>query len=121
MTACLRLQVVLRIPVRVVDDDGVGGGQVDAEAARARTQQEGEAVRVGLGVAIDGLLAQFAADATIDALVREAHLYEVVFEDVEDADHLREDEHLVAARLQLGQQLVDEHELARGLHHRFQC
>ena len=38
-------------------------------------------------------------------------LDEVVFEDVEDTDHLGEDEDLVVARLQLRQQLVNEHEL----------
>ena len=38
VTARLRLQVVLRVPVAVVDDDGVGGGEIDAEAAGARAQ-----------------------------------------------------------------------------------
>jgi outer membrane receptor protein involved in Fe transport len=33
-----RLDVVLRVPVGVVDDDRVGGRQVDAHAARARAQ-----------------------------------------------------------------------------------
>ena len=45
-------------------------------------------------------------------------VYEVVLDDVEDADHLREDEHLVVSGLQLRQQLVDEHQLARRLDHR---
>ena len=40
--AVLRLQVGLRVPVRVVDDDDVGGLQVDAEAAGARREQEEE-------------------------------------------------------------------------------
>lgn len=38
----LRLQVVLWVPVRVEDDHGVGGRQVDSQAARTRRQQEAE-------------------------------------------------------------------------------
>lgn len=38
----LRLQVVLWVPVRVEDDHGVGGRQVDAQATRPRRQQEAE-------------------------------------------------------------------------------
>jgi len=37
-----RLDVVVRVPVRVVEHDGVGGGEVDAQAARARREQEDE-------------------------------------------------------------------------------
>ena len=46
VTASLRLQVVLRVPVRVVDDDGVGGRQVDAQPTRTRAQQEHKPVRI---------------------------------------------------------------------------
>jgi len=98
VAARLRLQVILRIPVAVVDDDGVGGRQVDAEAARPRAQQEHELVAVGLAVAVDGLLALLAANAAVDALVGEALEHQVVLDDVQDADHLREDEHLVLCR-----------------------
>ena len=47
MRATERLDVVVRVPVRVVDDDGVGRGEVDAQAAGARRQQEGERRRGG--------------------------------------------------------------------------
>ena len=50
VTARLRLQVVLRVPVGVVDDDGVGYRQVDAEPARARAQQEDEACSIKLNI-----------------------------------------------------------------------
>ena len=43
---------------------------------------------------------------------------EVVLEDVQHADHLREDEHPVSLRLQLRQQLVYQHQLAGALYHR---
>lgn len=38
----LRLQVVLWVPVRVEDDHGVGGRQVDSQAASTGRQQETE-------------------------------------------------------------------------------
>jgi hypothetical protein len=36
------------VGVPVVDDDGVGGCEVDAEATRLRGEEEAEAVRVAL-------------------------------------------------------------------------
>ena len=36
------LDVIVRVPVGVVDDDGVGGGQVDAQAPGPGGQQEGK-------------------------------------------------------------------------------
>jgi hypothetical protein len=42
----LRLQVLLRIEVCVVDDDRVGGRQRDAQASSPCAQQEAEALRI---------------------------------------------------------------------------
>ena len=47
-------------------------------------------------------------------------LDEVVLQDVEAADHLGEDEHLVPPGQQLGQQLVYQHQLPRTLDHGLQ-
>ena len=46
MRAVLRLQVLLRVPVGVEQDDGVGGREVDALAAGARAEQEDVAGRL---------------------------------------------------------------------------
>jgi len=67
---CVYLQVVLGVPVRVKDDAGVCGGQVDAEPPRPSAQQEHEAVRVRPGEPVDGRLPHVAAHAPVDALVR---------------------------------------------------
>ena len=53
-------------------------------------------------------------------LVRSPSLDEVVLQDVEAADHLGEDEHLVPPGQQLGQQLVYQHQLPRTLDHGLQ-
>lgn len=49
------LQVVLGVPVRVEDDDGVRRGQVDAQAARPRRQQERKVRRTGRVEVLHGL------------------------------------------------------------------
>jgi hypothetical protein len=50
------LDVVVRVPIRVVDDDGVGRVQVDAETSGTRGQQEAELFGAFLVEAIDGIL-----------------------------------------------------------------
>jgi hypothetical protein len=52
----LSLQVELRVPIEVVDDDRVCAGQVDALPTRARGEEEGEDLVGGL-VGLDQLLA----------------------------------------------------------------
>lgn len=43
------LGVVGRVPIAVVEDDGVGRGQIDAQASRLRGEQEDEYVRTWRG------------------------------------------------------------------------
>ena len=64
------LQVVLGVPVRIEDDAGVGGRQVDAQTSGSGAEQEDESVRVGFAEAVDGGLPQVPSHAAVDALVR---------------------------------------------------
>lgn len=64
------LQVVLRVPVRVKDDAGVCGCEVDPQAASSRAQEENEAFRFGLTEAVDGCLPQVPANAAIYPLIQ---------------------------------------------------
>ena len=106
------LQVRLGVPVRVVEHDRVRGLQVDAEAARARRQQEDELVAVRRVVGLDEVVALLVGRVAVDAAVLVvAHGHEVL-EDVEERRHLAEDEDAVAAVLELREELVEEHELA---------
>jgi len=41
------LDIIVGVPVGVVDDDGVGRGQVDTQTSRPRRQQETELLRTG--------------------------------------------------------------------------
>mmetsp|Transcript_39745 Transcript_39745/g.128644 ORF Transcript_39745/g.128644 Transcript_39745/m.128644 type:complete len:201 (-) Transcript_39745:581-1183(-) len=114
MRAVHRLQVGLRVPVAVVDDDRVGRLQVNAEPARARGEEEEEAVRVGLVEGVNHLLPLRPARRSVDAAIVKAILVPVgavVLEDVEHARHLREEEHAVASPLEPAEQLVEEYHL----------
>jgi hypothetical protein len=93
VAAVLRLQVGVRVPVRVEDDARVGGDKVDAEAARARREEED----VDGGVRVEVLHRLHAVDGrdgAVEPAVLVASPREVVLEDVEHARHLREDQHL---------------------------
>ena len=114
MAARLGLQVVLRVPVGVVDDDGVGRRQVDADAARARAEEEEEGGRAFRTEAVDGLLPFVTGDRAIEPLVLEAAQLDVLLDEVQEHRELREDEDAVALLLQVRQQLVQEEHLAGG-------
>ncbi len=68
----LYLEVVLRVPVAVKNDDGVGGGEIDAQAARPRRQQEAKVLRAGRVEVIDRVLAQLALYSAVQPLERES-------------------------------------------------
>jgi hypothetical protein len=68
----LYLEVVLWVPVAVEDDDGVGGGEIDAQAARPRRQQEAEVLRAGRVEVIDRVLPQLALYSAVQPLERES-------------------------------------------------
>jgi len=123
--AVRRLQVGLRVPVRVVEDDGVGRGERQAEPARARRQKEDEravlvgGTRAGVDAALEGahrLPALLGPRGAVEPLVSPAAQREVILEHVEHARRLTEEQHLVAARAQPVQQPVKERELGGGGH-----
>jgi hypothetical protein len=62
----------LWVPVAVENDDSVGGGEIDAEAARPRRQQEAEVLRAGRVEVIDRVLAQLALYSAVQPLERES-------------------------------------------------
>ena len=110
-----RLHVRVRVPVRVVDDDRVRGGEVDAEATGSGRQQEDADIWVG--VELVHLPSTFLPlHAPVDAAHLLALLLKVGLDQVEHLRHLREDERLVTLRPELGQQAVQQAELAALLH-----
>ena len=114
MGAVLGLQVLLRVPVAVEEDDGVGGGQVDALAAGAGAEQE--ELDVFFRVEVGDLLAPLVLlDAAVDAADFPAVLQGgPVLEDVELGFELRENEDFVAGGEEVGDEAV-EHEHFAGV------
>lgn len=66
----VHLQVILRVPVWVEYDTGVGGGEVDAQTSCSCTEEEHEAVRVHFTEAIDGSLPEIASNSPINTFIR---------------------------------------------------
>jgi len=64
------LEVVLRVPVRVVYDDSVGGSQVDSEATGTSAQQKHKPIRVRPRKPINCLLAHTASNPAVDPLIQ---------------------------------------------------
>ncbi len=81
------LHVLVGVPVTVIDDDGVSGGEVDAQPPSPRGQQEDEDVGVGVEGA-DGLLAVLPADAAINAARLVALALQVCIQQVQHLSHL---------------------------------
>mmetsp|Transcript_8508 Transcript_8508/g.29000 ORF Transcript_8508/g.29000 Transcript_8508/m.29000 type:complete len:449 (-) Transcript_8508:403-1749(-) len=112
----LRLHVVLWVPVWVEDDHRVRRDEVDAHAARAGAEEEEEGAGGRVAEAVDGRLAPVPRDGAVEPLVGEAAEANVVLDEVEEHLELGEEEHAVALGAQVREELVQEHELARGGH-----
>mmetsp|Transcript_3136 Transcript_3136/g.8323 ORF Transcript_3136/g.8323 Transcript_3136/m.8323 type:complete len:368 (-) Transcript_3136:650-1753(-) len=110
--AVLGLLVHLRVPVAVEEDHRVGRLQVEPEPARPRRQHEEKDLRsrrVELGQEQRPLV-RLGLSVQPKVLVL-LHL-QVHLQQVHGARHLGEEQHAVARRLQLGQDSVQELELA---------
>ena len=118
VAARLRLHVVLRVPVGVEDDHRVGRGERDAHAACARAQQKAEHVAVLVVERADRLLAGIASDRAIDPRVGVASEAQIALQQVQHRRELAEDQNAVAFRLQLAQQLMQQHHLPARLDQR---
>jgi len=115
----LRLQVVLRVPVAVVDDARVRSGEVDAQATSLGAEQEDKPIRVWTAIPVDGCLSQVSSDPPIDPLKRIFSADQVILQDIQHFHHLGENQNAVAICLQLWQQFVQQDHLSTGVDKRF--
>ncbi|KAI3476655.1 hypothetical protein L1887_61750 [Cichorium endivia] len=118
VNSVLRLQIHLRVPVRVVEDDRVGSDQVDAETTGARAEQE-QVARILALVLVERLHLRpplFLRRSAVDAAG--AQLLELVgplLDDVEHGGKLAKDEHLVPTLEERIEQSVEHEHLARRI------
>mmetsp|Transcript_24575 Transcript_24575/g.48368 ORF Transcript_24575/g.48368 Transcript_24575/m.48368 type:complete len:251 (-) Transcript_24575:1188-1940(-) len=110
--AVLGLEVHLRVPVGVVQNHNVCRGQVDAQPARSRGQQEHKLLRPFSIERVHHLLPSLRRCASINAAVRQLAVDTVVLQDVQSASHLREDQNSAVLSSQPRQQLVKHQHLA---------
>ena len=96
-----------RIPIGVVEDDGVRPGEVDPGAPGPRGEDEDKV----LGVVVEPLheaLSLLDPRGAVQPEVDVAVVVEEGLEDVEHLGHLGEDEDAVAAALQLREELAHD-------------
>ena len=77
------LNVIVRIPIGVIDDDRVGSVQVDAQATGSGGQEEDELLGAFSIETINGVLTQCARDRAINSLVLVTLTFQKVFEQIE--------------------------------------
>ena len=88
------LQILLRVPVAVVDDDRVRGRKVDAKPPRPCAQQEElvlGVLRLGAVEAADVLPPHILWDGPVNAAGLEPTVVEVCVDQIEHLRHLGED------------------------------
>ena len=111
MATVLSLSIHRGVPVRVVEDDGIGTGEIDAKSAGTRRQDKHKNTSVGVE-ALHHNLAHLDASGAVQPEISVAVITQELLEDVEHARHLREDEAPVTAAAQLPEQRSQRLELA---------
>ena len=105
MAPVLRLLVVVRVEVQVVEDHRVGRRQVDAQAPRPGRQNEDEDFRV-LVELVYQILAVLHRGLAVQAEVPMTPDLEILLHDVHHHGELREDEDPVSVTLHHRQHVV---------------
>merc|ERR1711892_549148 len=95
------LDIIVRIPVTVIDDNGVGSGQIDSETSSPGGEQEHKLLSTWLVEPINGLLPHCTSDASINPLILVPNTVEEILEKIQHFCHLGEDQNSVTFCLQL--------------------
>ena len=90
------LQVVLRIEIRVVDDDSVRGLEIYTETTSFSWEKETEIFRVRGVERVDRLFSLLRVDWAVETLVGKPSEPEIFLDDVEHDHHLAEDQNSVS-------------------------
>jgi hypothetical protein len=114
-----RLQVDLRVPVTVVQDDYVGGHEVETEATRSCRDQEDVYLTVGGGELVDLPLSSVQVSPSIQPTILMLAEATIILQDVQHSREPREDQYLIPVFLRPLDQLIDKDHFARTLDQMF--
>lgn len=70
MATSLGLEIVLGIPVTVINDDSISSRQIDTQTTSFSAKQENETIRIWFAITIDCSLSHVTTNTTIKSFVR---------------------------------------------------
>ena len=111
MGAIHGLRVDGRVPIAVVEDDSVGGCEVDTETTSTSGQQEHEDLGSRLESG-DSVATVFQLGRSVEAAVLVVAVSEVLFHQVDHASHLEVEQNTMSALLELAKEPIQLGELA---------
>lgn len=112
MHSVLSLQIHLRVPIRIEDDDCVCCLKVQTQPSSPSAEQKDVELTVWLVEELHPLLSIFCLCRTIKPKVPDTSVLEIRLHDVHEMSHLREDEHAMPKAFEFGQNAIDELKLA---------
>jgi len=78
------LQIVLGIPITIVNNDGIGGSQIDTNTTSFRTKNKNERIRFWITEPIDASLTLVAMYTTINSFVRITTTIKISHKNIQD-------------------------------------
>ena len=94
------MKVILRVPIRIKDNDGIRGGQINTQASSTSTDQEDEAVTIGSTETVQGRLGLKERQSmsyltithfhsTINTFMNVSLRVQIILNNIQHADHLQ--------------------------------
>ncbi|KAI6748785.1 hypothetical protein HG531_007732 [Fusarium graminearum] len=101
------LQIGLRVPITIIQNNDVGSCQVDAQTTSTCCKEKDELLRPRLIVLINSSDSVLVGGSTINSAVLVLSENAVIFKDVQQSTHLGEDENTAALLLESLKQFVE--------------
>lgn len=114
MGTVLGLKILVRIPIGVINDDGVGGLQVKTQPTRTSGEQETEVFRVHSIKLLEEVGPVVRLGGTVKSEIPESSQAKEIFHDVHDLSHLEKHQDSMTASFELWQDSIEKFEFACG-------
>jgi hypothetical protein len=107
-------QYLVRVPVRIEDDDGVGALQIQTQTAGTRRQQKQKVIAVLRVELLQQVAAILRFGGAVETQIPETPPGQVVLHDGHQLGHLTEEQDAMSRRLELGQDAIQQFEFTGG-------